>query len=230
MFMRYARQMRLAIQEGGSTDPKFNTQLRQIIDQALKNKMPNSTIQNVIKKYSDPNQTKLIKFVQDYKALGKVHMVAVFLTENVAGTKQNLQPIMKKFPGAGVTDCRSLFDERGIVQATAPEKMNSLEETSLEEACTEDAIECGAEEIEIADFESKIVNFMCNPVEIERFKRELTQKGYSIDFAGIVFIPKQTITLSPSEIETMERLKAKMKEIEGVEEIFDNVEYPEKSA
>lgn len=66
---------------------------------------------------------------------------------------------------------------------------------------------------------------MCNPIEIERFKREVTEKGYSIDFAGQVFFPQVTVKLSPAEIETLDKLKAKMKEVEGLEELFDNVDY-----
>lgn len=61
--------------------------------------MPNSSIQSVLKRYSDSNQVKLIKFIQDFKALGKVYMVGILLTENVAGTRQNVAAFMKKFPG-----------------------------------------------------------------------------------------------------------------------------------
>lgn len=60
--------------------------------------------------------------------------------------------------GAGFADCRNMFDERGIVEAAVPEKHNGLDASALEEACTEDAIECGAEEVEIVDFESKVVS------------------------------------------------------------------------
>lgn len=150
--------MRLAIQEGGSPNPKLNSQLQSIIDQALKQKMPNATIQNVLKRYSDTNQTKLIKFIQDFKALGKVYMVGILMTENVASTKQGVAAFMKKFPGAGFADCRNMFDERGIVEATVPETHNGLDENGLEEKCTEDAIECGAEEVEIVDFGEKLVS------------------------------------------------------------------------
>lgn len=85
--------------EGGSPNPKLNSQLQSIIDQALKHKMPNASIQNVLKRYSDANQVKLIKFIQDFKALGKVYMVGVLLTENVNKVKQELAAFMKKFPG-----------------------------------------------------------------------------------------------------------------------------------
>lgn len=51
-----------------------------------------------------------------------------------------------------------MFDERGVVEATIPEKFNGLDKSALEEACTDDAIECGAEEVEIVDYEGKIVS------------------------------------------------------------------------
>lgn len=51
-----------------------------------------------------------------------------------------------------------MFDQHGIVEAIVPESHGKLTESALEEACTEDAIECGAEEIEIVDFENKVVS------------------------------------------------------------------------
>ncbi|XP_063705256.1 probable transcriptional regulatory protein Kole_1935 [Culicoides brevitarsis] len=226
IFNRYARQMRLAIQEGGSPNPKLNSQLQSLIDQAIKHKMPMGTIQNVIKKYSDPaNSAKLVRFIQDMKALGKVQMIAVLVTENPKGTIQNMANFMKKFAGTNYDNCRSMFDERGVIEATIPDKFKDLDEAALEEACTDDAIECGAEEVEVVDFAEKIVTFACNPVELERIKRSITERGYSIDFAGPIFVPKMTVKLTPAEIETLEKLKAKLKEVEGVEEFFDNVDY-----
>lgn len=152
--------MRLAIQDGGSANPKLNSQLQSLIDQALKQKMPMATIQNVLKKYSDQsNQVKLIKFIQDIRALGKVNLIAVLLTENVTLTKQTMANFLKKFPGSSIDhNCRGMFDERGLVEASVPDKLKGLDEVALEEACTEDAIECGAEEVEVLDFEEKVVN------------------------------------------------------------------------
>lgn len=68
--------------------------------------MPNATIQNVLKRYSDTNQVKLSKFIQDFKALGKVYMVGILLTENVPGARQTIASYLKKFPGKLKEFCR----------------------------------------------------------------------------------------------------------------------------
>lgn len=77
---------------------------------------------------------------------------------NFNAIKSLILTICISIPGAGFADCRNMFDEQGVVEATVPEKHNGLDEAALEEACTEDAIECGAEEVEVVDFQSKIVS------------------------------------------------------------------------
>lgn len=136
----------------------MNSSLQSIIDEALKKKMPNSTIQNVLKKYSDPSSgDKIVKYIIEMKVLGKIYMVGVLMTENVAGTKQILTSVIKKF-GGSYTSALPMFDERGVIDVSVPEKLQNLDESKLEEACTDDAIECGVEEVEITDLENKIVS------------------------------------------------------------------------
>lgn len=84
--------------EGGSANPELNATLRSIIDEAKRKNMPVATIQNTLKKYSDPNGIKLTKFYFDLRALGKVYMVVLLYTENLPATKQNMQAVLKKFP------------------------------------------------------------------------------------------------------------------------------------
>lgn len=83
--------------EGRSADPRLNSQLKGMVEEALRKKMPNSTIQNILKKYSDPSASKLSKYFVDIKALNKVYMVGVLCTENVAGAKQIMASYLKKF-------------------------------------------------------------------------------------------------------------------------------------
>lgn len=84
--------------EGGSANPEMNATLRSLIDEAKRKNMPAATIQNTLKKYSDPNAIKLTKYYFDLRALGKVYMVILLYTENLPATKQNMQGVLKKYP------------------------------------------------------------------------------------------------------------------------------------
>lgn len=224
IFAKYSHRMRLAIQEGGTANPQNNSTLRSIIEEALRKKMPNTTIQNTLKKYSEPNAIKLTKFFYDLRVLGKVYMVCALYTENVTKTKQDILAIIKKFSGTQ-TEARPMFDEQGVIEVVVPPEMASLDEAALEEKCTDDAIECGAEEVEVVDFTNKLATFICNANELNRVRSQLEKLGYVIESNEHVLLPKNPISLTGPELEKLELLKSKLKTVEGVQEIFDNVDY-----
>lgn len=224
MFARYSHRMRLVIQEFGSANPQSNAALKSIIEEALRKKMPQTTIQNVLKKYAEPNAIKLTKFFWDMKVLNKVYMVIVLCTENVSKTKNESFAILKKYNGIE-SSARHLFDEQGIIDVIVPDSHKSLDRAAMEEKCTDDAIECGAEEVEVSDFENKGVTFLCEAIEIPRVRTQLEKLGYVIESSEHIFIPKTMVGLSEAELEKLQQLVKRIKAIEGIQEIFDNVDY-----
>lgn len=95
--------------------------------------------------------------------MNKVFMICVLYSDNIPGTRMTIAPILKK-NGATVTDTRHMFFDKGIIEAFAGDNVNASTRDELEEICTEHAIECGAEELEILDVASKhlTVSNSCN--------------------------------------------------------------------
>ncbi|KAI9586242.1 hypothetical protein GQX74_002089 [Glossina fuscipes] len=187
-FLRIARQLRLAIQEGGSVDPVLNSKLRNVIDDALRKNMPMSSIQSSIKKCQQ-NKTELKRYRLDLRFKQKVFIVLIIYTDNYSGLKQEIAPILRK-SGAMVIDTNNLFEEYGLIEATVSEE-RLVSSKNIEELATEDAIECGAEEVEVSDAAAGLVN---KYVELPSEE----QAGY-------------------------EKFLAKLHQIPGIEEIYDNL-------
>ena len=95
MFTKLSRQLRLALQEGGSADPALNAQLRNVMDEALRKNMPMATIQNVIKKFKN-NKSDVKRYRIDLRYKQKVFMVCIIYTDNFAAVKMDMAPILKK--------------------------------------------------------------------------------------------------------------------------------------
>ncbi|XP_055858006.1 probable transcriptional regulatory protein TTE1135 [Episyrphus balteatus] len=223
LFTRYSRQIRIAIQDGGSPDPALNTQLRNIIDNALRKNMPMATIQNCIKKTS-ASKVLLKKHFLYWRFQHKVFAICSVYTENFAQFKMELAPILRK-AGTVYVEGQHMFDDVGMIEAVASDenisKSKSVDE--LEQICTEDAIECGVEEVEVLDHTKGIVNFLCNPIELGTVSRALEKRGYLIENAEHIFIPKNTVELSEVELKTYENFLNKIRELPGIEAIYDNV-------
>lgn len=222
-FYKLTRLIRIAIQEGGgSTDPKLNSYLRTIMDQALKLNMPMSTINTTIKKYN-ANDAQLKKAWFEIKSMNKIFLICEFYSENLVLSKNNTASAMKRTGYTSFADIKHMFDEFGVVIVTRLDgTFASAKE--FEDKLTEDAIECEAQEVEDIDFENKSATFICRPIDIEKVKRQLLQLGYVVETAEHVFVPQSTHTLTEEESKVYETLKRRLIQIEGFERIFDNVE------
>lgn len=140
---------RIIADGGGSANPDLNTTLRIAVEEALKRNMPNSTIQGVLKKCTTQS-AKLKRHTLEIRYGLKVFIVAVLYTDNLAGSKMLLAPILKK-SASSYSDTRHMFYEKGIIEVIGNEKLDPKTTNELEEIATDHAIESGAEELEIID-------------------------------------------------------------------------------
>lgn len=96
MFRRFSRQIQLVIQETGICDPALNSQLRSVIQEALKCNMPMASIQNTIKKYQGVPTANVKRYRLDFRYKKKVFIVCIAHTENYAGLKMGVVGVAKK--------------------------------------------------------------------------------------------------------------------------------------
>lgn len=115
--------------------------------------MPNATIQGVLKKCATQS-IKLKQHILEIRHGFKVFMVVVLYTENLANSKMFMAPLIKK-SGSSFADTQHMFFDKGIVEVVGNDKLETKTSDELEEIATEHAIECGAEELEIIDANTK---------------------------------------------------------------------------
>lgn len=128
--------------------------------------MPQHTIQGIIKKCSGQPAGKLTRHIIEAKVLNKIFMVCVLYTYKYAGDRMQIASIFRK-NSALAADTRHMFTEKGFLEVSA-DAIQSIGNTKnaeeFEEVCTENAIECGAEEIEILDLDKKLVLVSLNAI------------------------------------------------------------------
>ena len=96
LFTRIARQIRIAMQEGGgSSDPNVNSSLRSVIDEGLRKNMPMASIQSTIKKCQQ-SQSELKKYTLEMRYKQKVFMIVTLFTDNFTLMKQDIATILRK--------------------------------------------------------------------------------------------------------------------------------------
>lgn len=91
----------------------------------------------------------------------------------------------------------------------------------LLETATEDAIECGAEEVEM--LEEGEIEFSCSPSAFQSVQRNLEQLNYKIVSATIDYIPNKLQTLSDSDLALCSSLYEKLENHPDVVRLYDNI-------
>lgn len=176
--------------------------------------MPNSTIQNILKK-SDSETNLFKKNILEIKFMNKIFIICNFYTDNLVGHKMTIASILKKNM-AGFDEARHFFNESGVVLATDVKEKD-------EEKIMEDGLTAGANDIEFDELEQNRVTFLCEPSFLFKVRNNLIKMNYSIYMSEHVFLPKNPISLSESEELVYQKLMDKLKNYQGIEEIYDNV-------
>uniref|UniRef100_A0A1B0BV23 TACO1/YebC-like second and third domain-containing protein n=1 Tax=Glossina palpalis gambiensis TaxID=67801 RepID=A0A1B0BV23_9MUSC len=138
-------------------------------------------------KVCQQNKTELKRYRLDLRFKQKVFIVLIIYTDNYSGLKQEIAPILRK--SGAMIDTNNLFEEYGLIEATVS-KERLVSSKNIEELATEDAIECGAEEVEVSDAAAGLVN--------------------------------KYVELPSEEHADYEKFLAKLHQISGIEEIYDN--------
>ena len=144
-FTKIAREMIVAVKEGGSGDPRSNSKLASVIAKAKAANMPNDNIKRTIDKAlgsgSGDNYEKIT--YEGYGPSG-VAVIVETMTDNRNRTAGEVRHLFDKYGGTlGVSGCVSWsFDRKGVIV------IDNEDEELDEDTVMMDALDSGA-----ADFE-----------------------------------------------------------------------------
>lgn len=208
----------------------MNSYLRTVVEQALSKNMPMATIDKNIKKFNAAD-AKLTKHFFEIKTMNRIFLLCEVYSENIAGLKMNVNSVMRKAGNnTSFADIKHNFEEVGFVQVTVAAGKTFANATEFEDFLTEHAIEVDAQEVENVDFEGKTATFICRPIDIEKVKRQLLNLGYIVEDSQHIFVPNNVLKLTEAETKAYENLKLKLSQLDGYENIFDNVDADEATA
>ncbi|XP_042872160.1 probable transcriptional regulatory protein Kole_1935 isoform X2 [Penaeus japonicus] len=210
-FMKCSRLIKLAVKEGGSTDPKLNSKLARAIEYARSCSMPVASIESALKA-SQKTQDDAKPAIMEYRGPGGVFILTELLTSNISRTRQMLQTVLKKHNVQETRGALNMFEEKGIIIAEG----NGL---SLE-AAMDNAIEIGAEDVE--ENEDGLV-FTSTPDDFLAVKQGLENLKYDITYASVDFIPVSPVAISENDQEALGVIIQKMEDIDDVMKVHVNL-------
>ena len=218
-FTKIAREMIVAVKEGGSGDPNNNSRLATVIAKAKAANMPNDNIKRTIDKALGAGSTDSFEKVV-YEGYGPsgVAVIVEALTDNRNRTAPEVRHLFDKYGGnMGASGCVSWsFDRKGVI--VIDNEDGDLEE----EKVMEDALDCGA-----SDFtaDGDIFEINTEPDDLNAVTAALEAKGYVFASAAIEMVPQNYIKLTDEdEIKNMTKMIDLLEDNDDVQNVWHNWE------
>ena len=218
-FTKIAREMIVAVKEGGSGDPNNNSRLATVIAKAKAANMPNNNIKRTIDKALGAGSTDSFEKVV-YEGYGPsgVAVIVEALTDNRNRTAPEVRHLFDKYGGnMGASGCVSWsFDRKGVI-------VIDNEDGDLdEETVMMDALDCGAEDFSA---EETIFEITTSPDDFNAVTAALEGRGYVFAEAEIQMVPQNYIQLTnEDDIKNMTKLIDLLEDNDDVQNVWHNWE------
>ena len=215
IFTKIAREMIVAVKQGGSGDPANNSRLATVVAKAKAANMPNDNIKRTIDKAVGSGNADAFENVV-YEGYGPAGVAVIVdaLTDNRNRTAPEVRHLLDKYgKGLGATGCVSWsFDQKGVIVI---EKEDLDEDTVMM-----DALDAGA-----ADMESDgdCFEVYTEPDAFGEVLAKLEEKGYTFVNAAVEMVPQNYVKLDKEEdVKNMEKLIDLLEENEDVQNVWHN--------
>ena len=216
VFTKIGKEMAVAIREGGA-DPVSNSKLRDLIQKAKANNVPNDNIDRIIKKFSGDNTVNYEEMVYEGYGPCGVAVIVEAMTDNRNRTASEVRHAFDKFGGnLGQSGCVSyLIEDKGVIVI---EKDAKIDEDKLMET----ALEAGAEDFLTED---DCYEIYTETSDVYAIKDALEAAGYTVLSAEEDKVPSNYITLEgEDDVKHMQLLLDALEDNDDVSDVYHNWE------
>lgn len=215
IFTKHARNITVAARQGGD-NPDYNPALKQAIDKAKADNMPNDNIDRAIKKASGEGAgDNYSRIIYEGYGPGGVAVIVDCLTDNVQRTAPDVRHAFDKNGGNLGTDGSVLFmfDHKGEILVNNTDK--DFDQFMM------DALEAGADDvIEEDEYFEAITSIETFNDAVENLKNA----GYKVERSEISYIAQNEIEVDTDYHEKLEKLIDTLEDNDDVQEVYTNWE------
>ena len=214
-FTKIAKEIIVAVKQGGSGDPANNSRLATVVAKAKAANMPNDNIKRTIDKALGSGNTDDFENVV-YEGYGPngVAVIVEALTDNRNRTAPEVRHLLDKYgKGLGATGCVSWsFDKKGVIVLDA--------EDLDEDTVMMDALDSGAEDFSA---DGPVFEITTDPDSFNDVVAALEQKGYTFESAELEMVPQNYVTMTgEDDVKNMEKLLDMLDDNEDVQNVWHN--------
>ena len=218
IFTKLIREITVAAKMGGA-DTDSNPRLRTAIDKALGANMTKDTVQRAVKRGAGGGEgTNMIEVRYEGYGPNGVAVIVDCLTDNKNRTVAEVRHAFTKMGGNLGTDgsVAYLFKKIGFISFLANQN---------EESIMEQAIELGADDVDIND--DGTIDVITAPENWLTIKEALTKANLPPAGGEVTMIASTEVTLDATQAEKMIRLSDMLEDLDDVQNVYSNADIPE---
>ena len=215
VFTKMAREIAVAVKEGGGGDPNSNGRLRDVIAKAKSQNVPNDNIDRAIKRASEAKGEEYETILYEGYGPCGVAVIVETMTDNRNRTAANMRHYFDKFGGnLGTSGCVSfLFNQKGVLLMDA--------EGKDEEKVMEDCFEAGAEDFDMGE---EYIEITTAPLQLGAVREAMEKMGYAFESFEVAYLPTtETAVEGEENIKKMGLLLDALDEDDDVQDVWHNL-------
>jgi len=217
IFTKIGKEITIAVKEGGG-DPNNNAKLRDLIQKAKSNNVPNDNIERTIKKALGGTGETYEEIVYEGYGPAGIAVIVETTTDNRNRTAGNVRSYFSKYHGnLGQVGCVGyLFTDKGVI--IIDNEDGDIDEDKLMET----ALEAGAEDFAA---EGEVFEIYTEPDDLYAVQEALEAAGYTLVSAQKDKIPQNYVTLdNEDDIKFMGLLIEHLEDDDDVMNVYHNWE------
>ena len=218
-FTKIAREIIVAVKQGGSGDPANNSSLAQVIAKAKAANRPNDNIKRTIDKALGAGNTDDYESIT-YEGYGPsgVAIIVETMTDNRNRTAGDVRHYFDKYGGnMGAAGCVSWsFDKKGVIVIS--DEDDELDEDTV----MMDALEAGADDVEK---DGEVYEVTTDPDAFQQVFDALEKAGYKFVSAQVEMVPQNYITVTDEgDIKNLNKMLEMFEDNDDVQNVWHNWE------
>ncbi len=216
-FTKIAKEMIVAVKEGGSADPANNSRLATVITKAKAANMPNDNIKRVLERAAGSGNAESYETIT-YEGYGPggVAVIVEAMTDNRNRTAGAVRHHFDKYGGnMGTTGCVAWsFDQKGVL--VIDNEDGDLDEDTV----MMDAMDCGADDFEP---EEDCFTIYTTPDDFNAVADAMAAKGYQFESAQLEMVPQNYQKLEKEEDKSnMEKMLDLFEDDDDIQNVWHN--------
>lgn len=224
LFTKLAKDITLAVKEGGGGDPEMNFRLRLAVDKAKANNMPNDSIQRSIDRgLGKGNEAALEEVYYEGYAPGGIALLIETATDNRNRTNSDVRATVNKAGGnPGEPGSVSwMFELKGLI--TVDLAGTKLDPDDVQLA----AIDAGADDVEVQESELEIY---CEWTQLNAVRTALMEQKIPVTGAEKTMRPKTLVQPEEKDALAVLRLIEKLEDLDDVQKVYTNLDLTDEVA